>query len=149
MRTKPTRSKYTPEQRSAAFWVKVDKDGPIPQYRPDLGPCWLWAASLNYAGYGQFWISGRMIFAHSFLIGLAPMGLQWDHLCRIRHCIRPNHLEPVTGRVNTLRGDTIASRNAMKSHCPKGHPYDENTWRDKKGRRGCRACARERMRTRS
>lgn len=65
-----------------------------------------------------------------------------DHLCRNRACVNVAHLEPTTDRVNILRGDTIAARNAAKTHCPQGHPYDEvNTYvrRDGKGRE-CKAC---------
>src|SRR5687767_3489091 len=47
------------------FWAKVNKNGPIPEHRPDLGPCWLWTAALT-KGYGQFRLNGRMVYAYTF-----------------------------------------------------------------------------------
>jgi hypothetical protein len=79
------------------------------------------------------------------LVGPVPNGLELDHLCRVRACVNPGHLEPVTHRVNTLRGETVAARNARATHCPAGHPYDEvNTYADRLGRRSCRECCRRR-----
>ena len=93
----------------ARFWVKV-RAGSIPAHRPDLGPCWVWTGSRNRNGYGQFW-HGRHMGAHRFayeaLVGSMPDGLQSDHLCRNRSCIRPDHLEPVTGSVNLKRSPLV------------------------------------------
>ena len=70
-------------------------------------------------------------------------GLQIDHLCRVRCCVNPAHLEPVTPRENTLRGVGVTAKNAAKTHCSKGHPLsDENLLVLASGRRVCRACAR-------
>ena len=55
--------------------------------------------------------------------GPIPGGKQLDHLCRVRSCVNPRHLEAVTQKVNLHRGETIAARNAAKTHCPKGHEY--------------------------
>ena len=95
------------------FWEKVNKDGPIPEYRPDLGPCWLWTGSNNNRGYGQIFgeiIEGhtKMKFAHIVSYketnGEVPAGLEIDHLCRVRHCVNPAHLEAVTRSTNVRRG---------------------------------------------
>ena len=131
------------------FLSKVNKDGPIPAYAPHLGPCWLWTASQSGNGYGQFYYSGRIGKAHRFayeaLAEPIPAGLDLDHLCRIRHCVNPAHLEPVTRRENILRGETLPSANARKVACSKGHPYDEkNTRVTKRGYRRCRICEDER-----
>jgi hypothetical protein len=95
----------TPEQR---FWAKVDRAGPLPEYRPELGPCWLWTAGLNQAGYSVFWIDGRSIQGHIYAWrlenGIAPPGKELDHLCRSPSCVRPSHLEPVTHLENVRRG---------------------------------------------
>lgn len=44
------RTKRTIEER---FWAKVDKNGPMPEGRPDLGPCWLWTAAKIHCPYGH------------------------------------------------------------------------------------------------
>ena len=92
------------------FWRNVNKSGPAPSYRLDLGPCWLWTAS-TIKGYGQFHLhdSGdKCTAAHNWayqnLIGPVPSGLELDHLCRVRRCVNPSHLEPVTRQTNCIRG---------------------------------------------
>lgn len=76
-------------------------------------------------------------------------GYEPDHLCRVRNCVNPAHLEPVTRRENVFRGiGNPTVENAGKTHCPQGHPYDEaNTYhRAYDHSRQCRACNRERAR---
>jgi hypothetical protein len=132
------------------FWAKTDKNGPVPEYRPELGPCWLWTACISKKGYGQFGRGKRVDIAHrvsyELEYGPIPDGLGIDHLCRVRHCVRPSHLEAVTSRVNSLRGFSPPARNARVTQCPSGHPYDlENTYRrqNRPGQpRECRACGR-------
>jgi hypothetical protein len=67
-----------------------------------------------------------------------------DHTCRVRSCVNPAHLEPVTNRENGLRGD-IGIHNRVKTHCPQGHPYTANNlaaWGLRKGQRICLICNR-------
>ena len=116
---------------------------------PSVDDCWHWTAYTNEKGYGQFHVDGRLVKAHRWsyehFVGPIPEGLQIDHLCRVRNCVNPHHLEPVTGRENVLRGESPGAINAVKTHCPQGHPYDaENTyrWRGKRRCRTCRAQAR-------
>jgi hypothetical protein len=137
------------------FWSKVNRDGPIPEDRPDLGPCWIWTASKDRNGYGRFRFAGTTL-AHRavcFIEGeQIPPGLTIDHLCRRRDCVRRSHFEFVTRAENILRGDTFQGRNARKTHCPAGHPYNEaNTEMVRNGPNGtrgrrCRVCRRERER---
>lgn len=120
------------------FWAKVDKTG--------SDGCWLWTASLNTSGYGQFspgeGVSGRAHrFAYEVLVGPIPSDRQLDHLCRVRHCVNPAHLEVVTNKENTLRGIGVTARNAAKTHCVNGHPFDDtNTYVPPTGGRLCRIC---------
>lgn len=97
-------------------------------------------------GYGAISVDGKQRPAHRVsyeLFAPIPEGLVLDHLCRNPPCINPNHLEPVTDRVNILRGVGCMADYARRTHCPKGHPYDEkNTWVTKVGARRCRACKR-------
>ena len=91
-------------QRSAGpplvrFWAKVDKTGPVSEYAPILGSCWLWLGTKS-KGYGQFKVNGVAVKAHRFayelLRGPILSGLTLDHLCRVRACVNPSHMEPVT-----------------------------------------------------
>ena len=134
------------------LYAKVDKAGPVPDKRPDLGPCWLWTGYRNAGGYG--WISrgiwkGGSVFAHRAAYehenGPIPAGLVLDHLCRVRHCVRPSHLEPVTDEVNLKRGAGPTATNPLKTHCLRGHAYTpENTHYSSRGWRSCITCRRER-----
>lgn len=108
------------------------------------GGCWLWVAAKNHLGYASVYWKGATAVAHRLiyreLAGEIPAGLVLDHLCRVRHCVNPDHLEPVTQQENVVRG---ASANKTKTHCPQGHEYTkENTWVSKTGSRFCRACSR-------
>lgn len=127
----------TPAQR---FWKKVNKSD----------ECWLWMGARTKAGYGNFALdarhgSYRFVVAHRYayevLVGPVPVGMQLDHLCRVRHCVNPAHLEPVTNQENTRRG----LLSALKTECVNGHPWTpENTVVQKTGtrpgRRRCRTC---------
>lgn len=119
------------------FWSKVSTpDG-------EHG-CWEWTASRDVDGYGSFWLDGKPRKAHRLsyedAVGPVPTELQLDHLCRVRHCVNPAHLEPVTQKQNAERGAL-----AMRTHCPQGHPYSGSnvvTYNRKDGRprRQCRTC---------
>ena len=87
------------------FWSKVNKEGPVPAFRPGLGPCWLWTAGISTKGYGILNPTRKhTIFAHNFL-RVAPSGFESDHLCRVRACVRPSHIEDVSHAENVRRGE--------------------------------------------
>lgn len=109
--------------------------------------CWLWIASVS-SGYGYFQYAGKREPAHrvsyKLFRGSIPKGLQIDHLCRVRRCVNPEHLEAVTVRENVLRGNGPTARHARKTHCPRGHEFTpENTyiWSIHKNR-ACKTCVR-------
>lgn len=112
--------------------------------------CWEWTGSIcPSTGYGRLLVRGRRFMAHRYayelLVGEIPDGLQIDHLCRVRTCVNPDHLEPVTLGENVLRGAGITAQNARKTHCKRGHPFDdENTYwpPHRPGTRWCRECRR-------
>ncbi|MDR3083333.1 MAG: HNH endonuclease [Streptomyces sp.] len=134
------------ESTAARFYGKVNKNGPVPAHRPELGPCWVWNGRPSTRGYGYFWFEGKKRLAHRFsyenLVGPIPEGLVIDHLCRNTMCVNAHgHLEPVTDRVNILRGEAPPARNVLKDSCGRGHPLDEeNTYLYPNGERGCRTC---------
>ena len=120
------------------FWSKVSKtDG-----------CWIWTGKRKANGYGVFVMGRRSLgqrrdyYAHRFAYELArepiPAGLQIDHLCRVRECVNPAHMEVVTSAENTRR------MGAAITHCKRGHEFTaENTYRvPRSGRRSCVACRR-------
>jgi len=124
----------------------IDLDAPR---TVDDAPCWLWTGFHNEYGYGRINIQRRLHLVHrvtfEIFAGLVPDGLELDHLCRVRLCANPAHLEPVTRRINVLRGVSPVAEHARATHCPRGHPYDLlNTYiNPSTGSRGCRICVRE------
>lgn len=111
------------------------------------GGCWLWTGNTNWGGYGRVRthsgadLASTHRVAYQIANGPIPEGYQIDHLCRVRCCCNPAHLEAVTQRENLRRGNGVSSRNAAKTHCIHGHEYTpENTGRGSRGRRRCRAC---------
>lgn len=75
--------------------------------------CWEWLGSKTSNGYGQVAIKREIFKAHrvvyEWLVGTIPRGLEIDHLCRNRSCVRPDHLEPVTRVVNIRRARAAAT----------------------------------------
>lgn len=137
--------KPTTEER---FWAKVDKNGPLPAddtLAAGKGPCWLWTGASNRSGYGTFSLSVAVFipahrFAYELLVDPIGEGLELDHLCRIRKCVNPRHLDPVSQRENILRGGGPTAVNAAKTHCIHDHEFTpENTY-VYGTRRSCKTC---------
>lgn len=117
--------------------------------------CWLWTGYIKPTGYGAIkgpWPSTKNMHAHratyELLVGPIPEGLVIDHLCRVRSCVNPEHLEPVTTWENLMRGETVYARNLAKTHCPQGHELtpDNCVKRPNKRGRDCKTCHRDRER---
>ncbi|TMD08313.1 MAG: HNH endonuclease [Chloroflexi bacterium] len=95
---------------------------------PNSG-CWLWTgARFQHGDYGAVRWNGRAAYAHRVVYELArepiPPGLTLDHLCRVRACVNPAHLEAVTMYTNAMRGVGVGARKARQVVCPRGHVYD-------------------------
>jgi hypothetical protein len=126
-----------PRDYTARFWSRVEK----------TDSCWLWRGTVNSNGYGVLRVDcvsgskGRLIFTHRYayeqIKGAIPDGLFLDHLCRVRHCCNPNHLEAVTAQINTDRG-----LRAKRERCIHGHEMSgDNVYlRPDTGGRQCLAC---------
>ena len=134
------------------FWEKVHI---VPEASTYPGPCWIWNAALVWDGYGRFKWEKKTLRAHRFcyqtLVSDVPPELNMDHLCRVRSCVNPYHLEPVTVKENLLRGNTLNAEMAAKTHCLRGHPLSGiNLYVvPKSGARACKECHRASQRRRS
>lgn len=111
--------------------------------------CWLWQGSLDQDGYGQIRFDGRKWRVHrasyAMHVGPIPEGLVIDHLCRVRSCVNPAHLEAVTDEENRMRGEGNDANARRNGACVNGHAYTPANTYHREGGRQCRACARERM----
>lgn len=110
---------------------------------PNSG-CWLWTAATSNVGYSVYSINRKLVYGHRFsyesLVGPIPKGLDIDHLCRVRCCVNPDHLEPVTRRENVIRGHRW-NGHKRPTRCPSGHLYSgDNLYINKLGRYVCRIC---------
>lgn len=126
----------SPVLRSRRFWAKVRVGD----------DCWEWVGARFGSGYGAINRDGHTISAHrvsyELLVGPIPDGLELDHLCRNRWCVRPDHLEPVVHVENVRRSPLGPS---ARTHCPQGHPYEgDNLYVKPSGRRVCVTCRRAR-----
>lgn len=120
---------------SERFWEKVER----------TDACWLWRGSLTAGGYGHLRAQGDSFeyahrVAYSLAVGPIPLDSVIDHLCRVRHCVNPAHLEPVSHRTNVIRG---MAPYGVRTTCKHGHDITDpaNVYTAPKGDRRCRTCA--------
>lgn len=114
---------------------------------PDTG-CWHFQGCRTSTGYGRVFNGKRTDWAHRVYYSAAhnplPAGLVLDHLCRVRHCVNPAHLDATTHVINVRRGvsaEVTAQRHASQTHCKRGHPLSgDNIRMTASGRRRCHAC---------
>ncbi len=108
--------------------------------------CWLWLGHLSSNGYGKLGAQYAHRLVYEKERGKIESGFQIDHLCKVKSCVNPDHLEPVTQQENIRRSEAVSIINGRKTHCPSGHPYNqENTYLDKNNQRYCMVCKRERQ----
>ena len=104
--------------------------------------CWVWTGAPNQDGYGVFYVTPtERVLAHRWAyeraFGPIPEGWEVDHLCNVRMCVRPSHLEAITGEENNRR------KMERRDSCKRGHPYSEyGGIRRGNGRRYCKECHR-------
>lgn len=123
------------DKDAVRFLEKVDKQK----------KCWLFLGYVAKNGYGHFYSNGKTGLAHRFSYelhkGKIPEKLVVDHLCKVRSCVNPEHMEIVTLKENSLRG-TTSQNNLKKTECIRGHIFSiENTYIHKTtNERVCRKC---------
>lgn len=114
---------------------------------PETG-CWEWLGQIDTYGYAIVKVDGKSRKAHrvayELFVGPIPEGLDidhvWDRGCRVKHCVNPDHLEPVTTGENQRRG----RNGVLKTTCRNGHPYDDDHVRlNTNGARTCVVCTRQ------
>lgn len=139
-------AKYINPIDKRPFWRSVEK----------TDTCWYWRGHLDRAGYGKCSgqyldsVSGKIVktstlaHRHSYIISKGPVtdGLSLDHLCRVRHCVNPDHLEAVTQKENCLRSEIcLTTINVRKPLCKNGHEFDlVVTSGGRPPSRGCSIC---------
>ena len=105
------------------------------------GACWLWTGAIDAGGYGRIGVGGsRTAVAHrvafELWVGPIPDGLHIDHLCSVRACCNPDHLEAVTQAENNRRA-AAANRATV---CKRGHEFTPENTVLTHGFRNCRTC---------
>jgi len=119
----------------------------------DYFGCWLYGGFLDRDGYGNVsiplatarrgWSTGRAHrVVYEYFRGTIPDGMTLDHICGVRNCVNPDHLQPCTAGENVMRGNSLQAQYATRTHCKNGHPFSGSnlfTKRDGQGR-GCLAC---------
>lgn len=142
-----------PTQTAAHSWP----ENLLQRMAPQPDGCILYTGGLDDGGYGQIVQNRKNRRAHraayEYFVGPIPPGMTIDHECHNRvgceltdascphrRCVNPDHLVPKPIGANSAASP---NSNAAKTHCPKGHPYDEeNTYWYRGTYRGCRTCRR-------
>ena len=115
--------------------------------------CWIWIGARVPDGYGQTWRDRRAVRAHRVIFeavcGPVPAGLELDHLCHVRRCVNPLHLQPVDRTTNIIRSGAPLSQRNLKGTCRNGlHPWPAASG-IRSGKRTCLECSRAASRRRN
>ncbi len=112
------------------------------QVDPVFG-CRLWTGKLDRSGYATTGRGREYRRAYELAYGPIPAGLWIDHICQIKRCIAPIHLEAVTPRENALR-QSFRYR-LRRERCKHGHTMADGIITDAGGK-VCRTCRDEQQR---
>lgn len=91
--------------------------------------CWLWRGAINSKGY-SIGFGGQLLHrvAYEWLVGPIASGLHIDHLCRVKKCVNPYHLQPVSRSENARRALEHGPF-AVRRYCRRGHELTSTTAR--------------------
>jgi hypothetical protein len=114
----------------------------------DANGCWIFQGKCSDTGYGTMRVNNRTVNLHRFAYrvwrGEIPENLEIDHLCRVRSCCNPAHLEAVDRWTNNIRGNSKSAQRARQTHCVRGHPLSaDNICKappSSPNRRTCKIC---------
>lgn len=85
------------------IWSGSDLATRLSKYTEKSDGCWMWTGARSH-GYGVIGIAGRTHNAHRVAFemrnGPVSSALEVDHICRVRGCVRPDHLRAVTTAEN-------------------------------------------------
>lgn len=138
---------FLDERIHERYWAKVQ---PCP-----MTGCWIWTGAEANGGYGAIsggprvarWTAKAHRFFYEALVGKIPDGLELDHLCRVRCCVNPLHLEPVTRAVNMARSPLTPHMRKFNTHCKYGHEFTPDNIIKNPRQRSCKKCERIRYQT--
>lgn len=106
------------------FWSQVDKNGPIPEHCPEIGPCWIWLGPRLRNKYGSFTRFSQHILAHrfSYEITYGPLrdGMWSLHKCDNKLCCRPDHLFE-GDMFDNMQDASRKGRTGMQLHPERSH----------------------------
>lgn len=157
-------SHYSRARRGVPFDRPMQRHWPVTAHRfwsfvdssRGSESCWLWLGPLNEQGYGKARLPKPVVsgprgahrVAWYWTFGCLPAdGIQLDHLCRVRRCVNPAHLEEVTPRENTMRSDASSVAYSLRDRCDAGHELSGGNLAVRRdGSRKCRRCHRDYMR---
>lgn len=142
---------YERWRRNGTVELRSRRTNPIIRFNRFLektSGCWWWIGRDDSRGYGLFFDGEKQVRAHlfsyRFFKGEIPKGHHVHHTCLNRGCVNPKHLVVVSPKNHK------EIHAALKTHCPRGHPYDAaNTYRSPRGERRCRECHRQESRQRA
>lgn len=113
----------------------------------EVADCWYWLGTIQPNGYGKININGQNKLAHRFmwtyLVGPIPKDYQIDHLCKVKSCVNPDHLQPVTSQENIRRSSVaVAARNnfRLQAVCKNGHIRSSTNTKITNGYKRCLDC---------
>lgn len=123
------------------FWLKVDKNGPMPRHCPELGPCWVWTGHIMpQTGYGQLLDRGGAVTAHRVAWEIQHGEIPSDdshhgtlfvlHKCDNRPCVRGSHLFLGNAAKNTA--DMVSKGRSSNGVRPKGESHANSKLTDEK-----------------